>query len=104
MARYLIDDISTVDERLGDGIGVPSALDMLSTSCDRMSDADVPPGADPATYMARLRTLSSFSASAATTYSDNPMEASARYAVARVETREMFAVLNAALGTGYRVP
>ena len=86
-----------------DGIAVPSALYMLSSSYDRMTDAGVPAGADPAKYMARLTTLASFAQSAGDEYDDSPGEATARYAVVRRETGILFSVLNSTLGTHYKL-
>ena len=104
VAGYIIEDIGDVDEYMQDGIAVPSALYMLSSSYDRMTDAGVPPGADPAKYMARLTTLSSFAESAGDEYDDSPVEATARYAVIRRETGVVFSVLNSAMGTHFKLP
>jgi hypothetical protein len=43
-ARYIIEDIGVVDERLGDGIMVSSALDILSDSDAGLAEAGTPPG------------------------------------------------------------
>ena len=104
IASDIEEDLSSVDERLGDGIGVSSALYLLSDSYRRLLDAGIPPGADPAKYTARLKTLSSFAQLASDEYDTDATQASARYAVIRRETGVLFAVLNSAMGTSFRLP
>ncbi|MDX6308638.1 MAG: hypothetical protein QOI06_1684, partial [Nocardioidaceae bacterium] len=86
-------DIRTVDYRLKDGIGVSSALLLLSGSYGYLSDAGTPPGADPASYQARLQTLASFAATASTIYDQDPTTGLAKYEVAREQTSPIFDAL-----------
>ncbi len=64
----------------------------------------MPPEADPAKYMTRLTTLEQFAAAAADEYFDDPMRATARYAVVRKQTGTLFANLNSALHTNFALP
>ena len=100
----IVDDIKTVDHRLKDGIGVSSALSLLSDSYGRLQDAGLPPGVDKSTYYARLSTLQAFAAQAADTYDSDAMQASARYVVVRKQTGVLFQQLNTALGTDFQLP
>jgi hypothetical protein len=100
----IIDDIKTVDFRLRDGIGVSTRLAMLSDDYDRLREAGTPPGTSPANYHARLSTLAKFAANAADDYDDNPTQGAASYAVVRKETAPLFAQLNSAVGTNFRLP
>lgn len=104
IASDIVEDLGTVDERLGDGIAVSSALYLLADSYDSMLEAGVPTSADPAKYTARLETLSSFAETAGDEYEDHPTQGSARYSVVRKETGTLFAVLNAEMGTNYQLP
>jgi len=100
----IIEDIRIIDERLLDGIQVPTPMRMLGDSFVRLADAGVPPGVDAADYMARLATLEDFARQAADTYSVSPIEGAATFAVVREQTGVLFDQLNAALGTSYRLP
>lgn len=104
IATDIIEDISSVDERLRDGGLVSSALSLLSDSYGRLLDAGYPPGVDQSTYYARVTTLQSFSATASDEYYDAPSEASARYAVVRKQTGVLLADLNKAMGTTFQLP
>ena len=97
-------DIRSVDRRLQDGIAVAGALYLLSDSYERMSEAGVPPGLDPATYLARLDTLRIFAEQAGDLYDIDPMEASAKYSVTRQQTGVLFGQINGALGTNLQLP
>lgn len=98
------EDIANVDAYLQDGIGVSTALFMLSDSFGRMREAGVPPGVDAPTYLARLQTLQSFASDAADLYDVNAQEATAKYAVIRKETGILFGQINTALGTNLTLP
>jgi hypothetical protein len=103
-AGEIVEDIRTVDHRLGDGIGVPSALMLLSDSYGRLADAGTPPGVAAADYQSRVSTLQSFASIAADMYEMDPMQGSARYSVVRHETGSLFQHLNTALGTHFALP
>lgn len=103
-AADIIEDIGTVDERLGDGIQVDGALILLSDSYGRLADAGVPPGLDPHTYLARVETLQWFAGQAADRYDLDPLDATARYEVARNETGVLFAQINASIGSHLELP
>lgn len=100
----IIDDIASVDERLADGVMVTSAMSMLSNSYGRLLDAGIPPGVEASEYAARVSTLEEFAARAADLYRADPQEGTAKYAVLREQTGPLFAQLNAALGTDFRLP
>ncbi|MCE1178319.1 MAG: hypothetical protein LWW86_04725 [Micrococcales bacterium] len=100
----ITDDIARVDERLGDGIMVDSALNLLSGSYARLGNAGIPPGVSPAKYAARVQTLSEFTADAAAIIDVDPMEGTAKYEVARRETGVLFDMINGALGTNLALP
>ena len=104
IASDIVQDIRTVDHRLGDGIAVESALYLLAGDFPRLHDAGIPPGVDEANYVARLQTLESFTDEAANTYSANPTEGSAQYAVVREQTGVLLDDLNGAIGTDFRLP
>lgn len=104
VARDIVTEIKTVDHRLKDGIAVASALNLLSNDYSRLLDAGTPPVIDASEYHARLSTLESFAAEAASMYADDPMEASARYVVVRKETGVLLGQLNEAMGTDYQLP
>lgn len=103
-AGRVVRDMETVDERLLDGISVSSGLDLLSGSFDCFDDAGIPPGSDEAEYLSLVWTLSDFTSDAADLYWDDPMTATAKYQVVRENTESLFATINAATGSDYRVP
>ena len=100
----IIHDINTVDDRLRDGIGVSSALYLLSDSYGRLLDAGIPPGVDAADYYGRLTTLQTFATDAADLYDSNAMEGRAKYAVLREQTGPLLDQLNDAANTNFRLP
>ena len=104
VAEDILEDIRSIDHRLKDGIGVSSALSLLSDSFGRLLTAGTPPGVNAADYNARLTTLESFAGDAADLYDVNPTEGSAKYAVAREQTGVLLGSLNSALGTTYTLP
>ena len=104
MAGDVIEDIKSVDERLSDGIGVSSALDLLSDSYGRLAATGTPPGVAADDYQSRLTTLESFASTAADRYDANPTDRQARYAVLRKETGPLFSQLNSALATRFALP
>lgn len=87
-----------------DGIGLLTALSMLSDSFGRMAEAGVPPGLSAPNYLARLQTLETFAADAGDLYHDNPMEASAKYEVIRKQTGILLTQINNALDTDLQLP
>ncbi len=103
IATDIIEDITTVDERLGDGIGASSALSLLSDSYGRLLDAGMPPGTG-SEYYGRVTTLQTFAEDAANLYDVNAMEGTAKYAVIRKQTGVLFGQLNDALNTAFRLP
>lgn len=103
-ADDIIEDITMVDEYLGDGIAVPGGLRLLSDSYGRLADAGVPPGLDRADYLARVKTLQSFAEQAADTYDFDPTNATAQYLVAREETGVLFQQINDAIGSDLALP
>lgn len=104
IASDIVQDVKTVDHRLGDGIAVESALSLLSGNFPRLLDAGIPSGVDEAQYVARLETLESFTDEAADLYSSDPTEGSARYAVVREQIEVLLEQLNAAIGSDFRLP
>ena len=100
----ILEDIETVDYRLGDGITVSSALYLLSDSYARLGNDAVPPGVSESKYLARLATLSDFAWDAAEIYDYNSMEGTAKYMVLRKETTPVLDDINAWLGTNYQLP
>lgn len=103
IASDIVQEVKTVDHRLGDGIAVESAMFLLSGDFTRLRDAGIPPGVDEAEYVARLETLESFTDQAADLYPSDPTEASARYAVVREQTGVLLDDLNAAIGSEFRL-
>jgi len=100
----VIEDIRTVDKRLGDGIGVSSALLLLRDSYGRLDDAGTPPHVNAAKYHARVTTLEQFAGTAADMYDVDRVQGHARYAVLRKETGVLFGQLNSSVGTNMRLP
>ncbi len=103
-ATRVVEDLETVDERLLDGIAVASALYLLSDSYGYLGNAGVPPGVDAAEYVTQLDTLQTFAELAGDEYADDPVNASARYAVLKEETVIIFNQINAATGSNLQVP
>jgi len=100
----IVREVKTVDERLGDGIAVSSALSLLSTDYGRLLDAGIPPGVKESKYYARVTTLQTFAEDAADVYDIKPMEGEAKYAVLRQETRPLLDQLNGAVNTHFELP
>jgi hypothetical protein len=100
----IVQEVKTVDERLGDGIAVSSALSLLSTDYGRLLDAGIPPGVKESKYYARVTTLQTFAEDAADVYDIKPMEGEAKYAVLRQETRPLLDQLNGAVNTHFELP
>ena len=103
-AADIIEDIGTVDERLGEGIRVDGALSLLSDSYGRLVDAGVPPGLDRRTYRARITALQWCAGVAASTYDLDPMDATSQYLVVREETGVLFGQVNGAIGSHLALP
>jgi hypothetical protein len=59
---------------------------------------------DAATYQSQLETLQSFASQAATEIVYAPITGSARYAVVRQHTGDVFNELNSAFGTHFTLP
>lgn len=89
---------------LHDGIEVNGALYQLGDDYHRLRTSPAPPQISKARYYARVVTLASFARQAARAYPSDPSGATARYLVARKETRPLFRAINAWLGTSYRIP
>jgi hypothetical protein len=104
IASDIVHDVKTVDQRLGDGIAVESAMFLLSDDFPRLLDAGIPPGVREAQYVARLQTLESFTDEAADLYASDPTEGSARYAVVREQTGVLLEQLNSAVGSDFTLP
>lgn len=100
----IIEQIKSVDERMGDGIQVDGALQLLANQYDRLANAGTPPGADEADYMSRLSTLNDFAQRAADSYADDPTGATAKYEVVRKETKPVLEAINAATGKHFTLP
>ena len=97
--------MKSINYRLGDGIGVSSALYLLSSSYGYMLNAGVPPKILKKTgYSARIATLSDFAEIASDEYYYDEIAALARYSVIQQQTRILFKQINAAIGTSLTVP
>lgn len=103
-AADIIEDIRTVDERLGEGIQVDGALSLLSDSYRRLVCAGVPPGLNEASYRARVTALQWCAAEAADTYDSDPVDATSQYLVVREETGVLFGQVNGAIGSHLALP
>ena len=104
-AERILEDISALDGRVTDGIGMASRLSMLAGSYQALADGSVPPGVDAAEFKSRAGTLAQFAEQASTEYSyGQTLEGSARYAVIRKETTPLLAAINGALGTNFAIP
>jgi len=100
----IVHDIKTVDRSLRDGIGVSTALNLLSDSYGRLLDAGIPPGVNESNYYGRVTTLQTFAEDAADLYYTNEMEGSTKYAVLREQTPPLLDQLNGALNSNLRLP
>ena len=85
-------------------IGTASMLWLLSNDMGRLATAGIPPGQDPATYLATLTTLGQFYANAASQISASIPQAAATYTVARGHTQELLKILNGATGASNHLP
>ena len=78
---------------------MPTRLDLLSADYDALASDGVPPGVDPAHYLATVTTLSQFTTLASTDLSvDDWIDGVAKYQVVRDNTVPLLAVLSKALG------
>lgn len=105
-ARNIVEDIAAADERMLDRpeIGGSTTMWFLADNMDRLMDAGVPPGEDPAQYMALLQTLGDFYTLAGDQLPGDVMGAAATYTVARENTSTLLDILNSALGTSHSLP
>jgi hypothetical protein len=104
VAGNILEDIASIDERLGDGILVASAMNMLADSYARLLTSPAPTGVDEADYYARVATLEQFARDAADLYEVDPIASAARYSVVRAETQPLLDQSNGWLGTSHTVP
>jgi hypothetical protein len=103
--KDVLDDIATVDERLGDGIAVDSALSLLADSYGRVASAGTPANLDEAKYQATLITLEKFANKASNNFGfGNLLDGSAQYAVLRANTAPVLRDFNRAVGTRLKLP
>lgn len=100
---WIVESIKTIDKSLKEGGLVGLAYSNLSSSFGYLEEANVPPGANSASYLARLQTLKKFSHDAYTVQFDDPSEAAAKYLVLRKETQPLLNTLNPVLGTQYKL-
>jgi len=84
---------------------VAPAMRNLAKSYQSLADAAVPPKARPSAYKARAQTLADFASLAAEDYENgNEMQGLARYAVVRMQTGALLAMINKGLKTRFRLP
>jgi hypothetical protein len=104
VAGNILEDIATIDERLGDGIQVASAMNLLADSYSRLLTSPAPTGVDEADYYARVATLEQFARDAADLYEVDPIASAATYSVVRDQTQPLLDQINGWLGTSHTVP
>lgn len=106
VAKNIVEDIATADERFTDSpeIGASSTMNFLSADMGRLLDAGLPPVKDEAHYYALVTTLEDFYGKAATQLPDDVLGAAATYTVARERTAELLGLLNPVLGTKHALP
>ncbi len=98
-----MEDIKTIDKRVGQGDDPGLAYSNLSDSFGYLKEANVPPGADRASYLARLETLKKFAKDAYNIEIGDPTGALAKYLTLRKETQPILDALNPVLGTQYKL-
>ena len=105
-ARNVITDIRSTDRRIADSdyYSASSSLWLLADSFERVLEAGIPAGVDPATYTARLKTLESFADQASNEIAGSPTQGSARYAIIREETGVVLTQLTEATGVELALP
>ncbi|MFH5822256.1 hypothetical protein [Georgenia sp. AZ-5] len=106
VTEWLVEDVASADERFHDRPDIMgwAPLANLADNMDRLHDAGVPPGQDPAHYLARLATLQQFYDRAADEITYDVPAAAATYTVARGHTQELLDALNPVLGTSHVLP
>ncbi|UIJ35085.1 hypothetical protein [Allobranchiibius sp. GilTou73] len=80
------------------------AYSNLSDDFGYLQEAGVPPGANPASYKARLVTSQNFCSDAFDVEPDSGSEAAAKYLAVRQNTPPILKAINAALGTHFVLP
>lgn len=103
-AGWIVEDIKTIDSRIPNGGDIGLAYSNLSNSYGYLEEAGVPPGADAASYLARLRTAKNFASDAFTIESDDQSGALAKYLAVRGNTQPILDAVNAAVGTKFSLP
>lgn len=103
-AGWIIDDITTIDGRIPSGRDIGLAYSNLSNSYGYLEEAGVPPGADAASYSARLSTAKDFASDAFDLEPADYLGALAKYLVVRGNTQLILDAVNAAVGTHRSLP
>ena len=103
-AGWIVDDVTTTEEYVLDGIAVSSSLNLLADNYGRLVSSPAPPGADEAEYYALAATLEQTARDAADLYYDDPMTGGAKYEVLRGHTQELLDQINSWTGSAHRLP
>lgn len=106
IARRIVRDIATGDERFSDRpeLGAATTMDFLSSDMENLLSCGTPASAPATEYRALVTTLRDFYAKAATQLPDDITGAASTYTVARKHTAELLTMLNPPLGTKHSLP
>lgn len=100
----VIADIRLLDSMTLTGSPAALQLDVLARHYAALGANGSPPGLDPPTYYARLKSLELFANAASDEAAASSPQAAARYVVIRQETGVLFSLVNGALKTSLALP
>ena len=100
----LVADVRTLDRMQLTGNAAALAFDVLAKHFAALGANGSPPGLDPPSYYARLKSLELFADAASGEAEANSPQAANRYQVIRQETGVFLALVNGALRTSFNLP
>ncbi|GAB3488098.1 hypothetical protein [Flexivirga lutea] len=103
-AGWIVEEIKIIDGRIPEGGDIGLAYSNLSKEFGYLEEAGIPPGADAASYSARLSTAKDFASDAYDLEPDDYSGALAKYLTVRGNTKPILDAVNAAVGTHYSLP